>query len=380
MYDITIRNQAIADYQSGKSIKSISQALKVSKSCINKWVSLYIPHQCKTKNIEYTDAQFLALKRKLERTEREKSILLEAYASLNLSLTQKLAIADTLNGKFMTKEMCRMLDVNFSTFYNHDRRRVKETVYVKKDAYYKEIILDIYNKSEGRFGSNKIYQKMRSLGITVSARKVSKLVKELKIKSKRRNLPIKNKVTITNFYYKNKLMQQFNQATPNCFWVGDTTCLIINRNRFYVCVVMDLFSRKIIAHNVSCTNDVSLTVNTFKAAFEIRNHPNNLTFHSDQGSNYTANKYVQLLRTLKVEQSFSKRGTPYDNAAIESFFSNMKRDDLHSRQFQYFDEIVSTVNNYIYHYNEYRPHESLSFKTPNQVENEYFNANLSDPF
>ena len=74
MYDIAIRNQAIADYQNGKSVTSISQTLRVSKSCINKWISLYLPHQCKTKNIEYTDAQFLALKRKLERTEREKSI------------------------------------------------------------------------------------------------------------------------------------------------------------------------------------------------------------------------------------------------------------------------------------------------------------------
>ena len=175
-------------------------------------------------------------------------------------------------------------------------------------------------------------------------------------------------------------MQQFNQATPNRFWVGDVTCLIINNNRFYVCVGMDLFSRKIIAYNVSCKNDVPLTVNTFKSAFELRNHPNNLTFHSDQGSNYTANKYVQLLRTLKVEQSFSKRGTPYDNAAIESFFSNMKRDDLHSRQFQYFDEIVAAVKNYIEFYNEYRPHESLAFKTPNQVENEYFKTDLSDLF
>lgn len=380
MYDIAIRNQAIADYQNGKSVTSISRELGISRTSIHKWITLYVPHQSKPKNIEFTAAQFLAIKRKLEKFEREKLILMEAYASLNLSLTQKLAIADTLNGKHMRKEMCRMLDVNFSTFYNHDRRRVKETVYVKKDAYYKKIILDIYNKSEGRFGSNKIYQKMRAMGITVSARKVSALVKELKIKSKRRNAQIKNKTTITTFYYRNKLMQQFNQATPNCFWVGDVTCLIINNNRFYVCVVMDLFSRKIIAYNVSCKNDVPLMVNTFKSAFELRNHPKNLAFHSDQGSNYTANKYVQLLRTLKVEQSFSKRGTPYDNAAIESFFSNMKRDDLHSRQFQYFDEIVAAVKNYIEFYNEYRPHESLAFKTPNQVENEYFNTDLSDPF
>ena len=64
---------------------------------------------------------------------------MEAYASLNLSLTQKLAIADTLNGKHMTKEMCRMLDVNFFFFYNHDRRRVKETVYVKNMPIIKKL-------------------------------------------------------------------------------------------------------------------------------------------------------------------------------------------------------------------------------------------------
>lgn len=276
--------------------------------------------------------------------------------------------------------MCRMLNVNFSTFYNHDRRRVKETVYAKNDANYKKVILEIYNKSDGRFGANKIYQKMKSMGFAISARKVSILMKELNIKSKRRNSPIKNSSTNKNFYRKDKLKQQFNQVIPNRFWVGDVTCLIINNNRFYICVVMDLFSRKIIAYNISCKNDISLTVNTFKSAFELRNHPSNLTFHSDQGTNYTAVKYVQLLRTLKVEQSFSKRGTPYDNAAIGAFFSNMKRDDLHSRQFQYFDEIVSAVKSYIEFYNEYRPHESLTFKTPNQVENEYFNVEIAKPF
>ena len=320
------------------------------------------------------------MKNKLEKTEREKSILMEAYTSLNLSLTQKLEIADKLNGKYMTKEMCRILDVNFATFYNHDRRRVKETVYAKNDAKYKEVILEIYNKSDCRFGANKIYQKMRAMGFTVSARKVSTLMKDLNLKSKRRNFPIKTDTAITNFYFKNKLKQQFNQPVPNCFWVGDVTCVIINRNRFYICVVMDLFSRKILAYTVSCKNDVALTINTFKSAFELRNHPSGLTFHSDQGSNYTAIKYVQLLKTLKVEQSFSKRGTPYDNAAIESFFSNMKRDDLHSRQFQYFDEIVLAVKNYVEFYNEYRPHESLSYKTPNQVEEEYFQPEISEPF
>lgn len=50
----------------------------------------------------------------------------------------------------------------------------------------------------------------------------------------------------------------------------------------------------------------------------------------------------------------------------------MKRDDLHSRHFEYFDDLVDAVKNYIEHYNSYRPHAALGYKTPNQVESEYF--------
>ena len=141
---------------------------------------------------------------------------------------------------------------------------------------------------------------------------------------------------------------------------------------------MDLFSRKIISYEFSARNSISLVVNAFKTAFESRNNPQGLTFHSDQGATYASNQYKSLLKTLKVEQSFSKRGTPYDNSVVEAFFSNLKRDDLHSRQFEYFDELKDAVINYVEHYNSYRPHESLDYKTPNQVENEYFNAEIQD--
>lgn len=117
-----------------------------------------------------------------------------------------------------------------------------------------------------------------------------------------------------------------------------------------------------------------MVVNAFKKAFELRNNPQDLTFHSDQGPTYTSNQYKSLLKTLKVEQSFSKRGTPYNNSVVEAFFSNLKRDDLHSRQFEYFDDLKIAVKNYVEHYNSYRPHESLGYKTPNQVEIEYFSG------
>lgn len=187
-------------------------------------------------------------------------------------------------------------------------------------------------------------------------------------------------INLKEFYYKNKLKQNFVQSRPNLFWVGDITEVKINSAKFYLCVVLDLFSRKVIAYRLSSQNNNKLTVNTFKDAFEVRNRLNGLTFHSDQGSNYTSNEYVDLLKALKVEQSLSKSGTPYDNSVIEAFYSNLKQDELNSCEFEEFDELVIVVDRYVEFYNTYRPHEFLNYKTPDEVEMEHKELENFVPF
>ena len=161
------------------------------------------------------------------------------------------------------------------------------------------------------------------------------------------------------------------------FWCGDVTQVNINDNKFYICVILDLFSRKVIAYRISSQNNDALTVNTFKSAYENRGNPKGLTFHSDQGVNYTSNQYRNLLHSLKVVQSFSKKGTPYDNAVIEGFFSNMKQDDLNSRDLEYYDDLKEAVDNYIDYYNNDRPHRTLNNKTPNEYENDFYHKPVS---
>ncbi len=145
----------------------------------------------------------------------------------------------------------------------------------------------------------------------------------------------------------------------------------IHDNKYYICVILDLFSRMVVGWMVSTQNNDNLTVNTFKQAYESRNRPTSLSFHSDQGKNYTSNKYRGLLFTLQVSQSFSKKGTPYDNAPIESFFSNFKKNHLNNFEFNYLDELIYSVNNYIEYYNNFRPHKSLGFKTLMDYELKY---------
>ena len=114
-----------------------------------------------------------------------------------------------------------------------------------------------------------------------------------------------------------------------------------------------------------------LTKSTFKAAFEKRGKPPKLIFHSDRGGNYISYTYREYLQSLRVTQSFSRVGVPYDNAVIESFFSNLKREELYRTKYRSEKEFIHAIGNYIEFYNCKRPHKANKYKTPMEKEAEF---------
>ena len=167
----------------------------------------------------------------------------------------------------------------------------------------------------------------------------------------------------------NMLQQQFKVDEPNRVWVSDITCFNVNGKYLYVCVILDLFSRKVVAHRVLPKNSTYLVTSTFRQAYQNRNEPQQLMFHHcDQGSQYASNTFRKLLRTNKVVQSFSKSGRPHDNAVAESFFSSMKREEIYRTQYRSERQFMESVDTYIEFYNTKRPHSTLNYKTPDGFE------------
>ena len=120
-------------------------------------------------------------------------------------------------------------------------------------------------------------------------------------------------------YRPNLVKQNFTVEKPNSIWVSDITYVKVNTSIAYICVIIDLFSRKVISHAVAEFADAELTIHTFKLAYQNRNHPQGLTFHSDQGAQYTAFSFRQLLLDFNIHQSFSNIGNPLDNAVAVSY-------------------------------------------------------------
>ena len=100
--------------------------------------------------------------------------------------------------------------------------------------------------------------------------------------------------------------------------------------------------------------------------------PAGLTFHSDQGSQYTDFYFRKRLRQLGVKQSFSNPGTPLDNAVAESFFACMKREELSHHYYDSIEALEQAVSEYIDFYNTARVHERLGNRTPVEVEEAFF--------
>lgn len=136
----------------------------------------------------------------------------------------------------------------------------------------------------------------------------------------------------------------------------------------YICVILDLFSRKVVAHRVSPKNSTYLVTSTFRQVYRNRNEPQQLMFHSDQGPQYTSNTFRKLLRINKVVQSFSKSSRPHDNAVAESFFASMKREEIYRTQYCSERQFMQSVDTYIEFYNTKRPHSTLNYRTPDRFE------------
>ena len=234
------------------------------------------------------------------------------------------------------------------------------------------VILKIHGDYDKRLGSYKITHILnRDHGIKVSVGRVYRLIQKLNLPTMSTSKPFikASKENCDDTKLCNRLKQEFNPPEPNIIWASDFTYIKVNGAWFYLFIIMDLFSRKIISWNISNKADCNLIISTFNDAYNKRNRPTGLMFHSDRGTQYTATPFRKLLDKFNVVQSFSKKGYPFDNACCESFFKYLKKEECNRKNYHSIGELKLSLFEYIEgFYNLKRPHYSLGLMTPNEKE------------
>lgn len=174
----------------------------------------------------------------------------------------------------------------------------------------------------------------------------------------------------------NHLEQKFNPPGPNQVWVSDITYVGISGGFAYLCAIMDLFSRKIIAFRVHHKMDSPFVIQTLRQALDLRKPDHTILFHSDRGSQYTSSSFRKFCDENNITQSFSKKGYPWDNSVMEAFFKYAKQEEFSRRSFASVAEVKMAAFQYIEgFYNSRRPHSANKMLTPNEKE-DVFRQNI----
>lgn len=361
------KHTLVTRYHTGESVAEICADAGIARSSFYTWIKAY---SVSATNLEHAVSQqeLHKMKQRIQKLEQKVEILQKVNCTASAPLQEKLQELAKLYGQYSVHALCEALCVSRGTFYNHIFRRKEVTAYDKRRAEMRERIKTAFDESHQRFGANKIAAVLSAQGISTSPKYVREPMQEMGLQSitqySKRDYQKKKRL----LKKQNILQRQFKADEPNRVWVSDVTCFKINDKYLYVCAILDLFSRKVVAYRVSPKNSTYLITSTFRQAYQNRNTPQSLIFHSDQGAQYTSKTFCKLLRMNKVVQSFSAPGQPYDNAVMESFFSYMKREEIYRTQYISEQQFVKSIDKYIEFYNTQRPHSTLNYKTPEQFE------------
>ena len=129
---------------------------------------------------------------------------------------------------------------------------------------------------------------------------------------------------------------------------------------------------KIIAYTIGNTNSTYLTKQTVKKAVVDRQPKENLLFHSDRGNNYISKTFQKYMKDLKITQSFSRAGMPYDNSVMESFFKTFKQEEFYRKNYQSEKDFKNSISRYFDYYNTERLHSLNNYRTPERKEVDFY--------
>jgi putative transposase len=165
------------------------------------------------------------------------------------------------------------------------------------------------------------------------------------------------------------IYQRQGATHPNQIWAADLTQFWAGRQKVFLAVIMDLYSRRLIGWALSGSPDVRLSRAALDRALAHRRPPQGCLHHSDQGSTYTAPEYVRQLQTHGFVISMSRKAQPRDNAGMESLIATIKKEEIDRRDYRSLEEARRGLERYLDQlYNRERLHSALGYRTPEAFE------------
>ncbi|UVM56768.1 IS3 family transposase [Pseudomonas sp. B21-012] len=302
------------------------------------------------------------LEARINRLEREKSNLKKGHRALDGRGTRAFALIDQLRAEEPVDLLCSVFEVTRSCYYAHCRKRRSPDV---ERLVLRSRVNELFTQSRSAAGSRSIMLMMRADGIEIGRFKVRKLMNEMKLISKQPGSHAYKKATVERPDIPNVLDREFTVSAPNEVWCGDITCVWAQGRWHYLAAVIDLYARRVVGWAFSSKPDADLVIKALDMAYEQRGRPQNVLFHSDQGSQYGSRGFRQRLWRYRFKQSMSRRGNCHDNAPMERLFRSLKTEWIPTVGYMSASLAQQDIGRFLMQrYNWQRPHQFNSGLAP----------------
>jgi putative transposase len=161
------------------------------------------------------------------------------------------------------------------------------------------------------------------------------------------------------------LLRGMEITRPNQVWAMDITYIPMARGFVYLAVVLDWFSRRVLAWRVSITLEAAFCVETLEEALAKHGKPE--IFNTDQGSQFTGAAFSGVLIKNTIAISMDGKGAWRDNIFVERLWRSVKYEEVYLRAYDSVSEARASLGRYLDFYNGRRPHQSLDGTTPDQA-------------
>lgn len=254
------------------------------------------------------------------------------------------------------REQCALLKVNRSTLYYQPSLCVEDLILANEmSAIWNEV---------PTYGYRRICAELRRRGYRVNHKRVLRIMRESALQAiyPKKKRQIKNQAHKIFPY----LLKGLQIIRPNQVWATDLTYIKVIEGFVYLMAIIDIYSRQIIAWDVSNSMDLMFCLSILEAALA-QGIPD--IINTDQGSQYTSAGWTDKVMQAGAKVSMDSVGRWADNIHIERFWRTVKWENILLKDLRTVDEVRACMHKFIIFYNEQRLHSSLGYNTPNDVYN-----------
>ena len=267
--------------------------------------------------------------------------------------------ARTAHPTVSVRRLCEMHAVSRSWYTRQQGREM-----IDRDGLLAEDIEAVVLKWSG-YGYRRVTHELARRGRPANHKRVLRVMRERRLLCRpKRRYQATTDSTHSETRFPN-LLPHVIPSQPDQVWQADLTYIRVKQGFVYLACVLDSFTREIVGWSMSRFMDAALPLAALNNALAARCPAAGLLHHSDQGVQYTSRVYVDRLRSMGVTPSMSRKGNPYDNARMESFYKTLKNEEVDLQEYFDLDDAQQQIDRFIGElYNRERLHSSLGDVPP----------------